>query len=169
MLSGVQLPYSRYRFPNTKGSSIRSVWPSECTFAGGKFQSWEAEGYLFSKRLPSPKLRGKAPENGWLEYDRFLVGPGLFSGAMLVSGSVITTVIVSPQDRSGNVVFPFQMAEQLHGLYLDGGYIHLLKPTPTTWRIIPSFTYIYHEKSTIHGSVKIRFKTHQSYGFFFHP
>ena len=22
-----------------------------------------------------------APENGWLEYDRFLLGPGLFSGA----------------------------------------------------------------------------------------
>ena len=21
------------------------------------------------------------PENGWLEYDRFLLGPGLFSGA----------------------------------------------------------------------------------------
>ena len=22
-----------------------------------------------------------APKNGWLEYDRFLLGPGLFSGA----------------------------------------------------------------------------------------
>ena len=30
-----------------------------------------------------------APENGWLEDDPFLLGPGLFSGAkMLVSGSV---------------------------------------------------------------------------------
>ena len=28
-----------------------------------------------------------APENGWLEYDRFPLGPGLFSGVMLVSGS----------------------------------------------------------------------------------
>ena len=28
-----------------------------------------------------------APENGWKMY--FLLGPGLFSGAMLVSGSVI--------------------------------------------------------------------------------
>ena len=26
-----------------------------------------------------------APENGWLEYDRFLLGPGLFSGAFAVS------------------------------------------------------------------------------------
>ncbi len=26
-----------------------------------------------------------APENGWLEYDCFLLGPGLFSGAMAVS------------------------------------------------------------------------------------
>ncbi len=30
------------------------------------------------------------PEHGWLEYDRFLLGPGLFSGAfVLVLGSVI--------------------------------------------------------------------------------
>ncbi len=30
-----------------------------------------------------------APENGWLEYDPFLLGPGLFSGAKtLVSGRV---------------------------------------------------------------------------------
>ena len=27
------------------------------------------------------KLTAKAPGNGWLEYDRFLLGPGLFSGA----------------------------------------------------------------------------------------
>ena len=26
-----------------------------------------------------------APENGWLEYDRFLLGFGLLSGAMIVS------------------------------------------------------------------------------------
>ena len=31
--------------------------------------------------LPSLKLTAKAPENGWLEQDRFLLGPGLFSGA----------------------------------------------------------------------------------------
>ena len=31
--------------------------------------------------LPSLKLTANAPENGWLEYDRFLLGPGLFSGA----------------------------------------------------------------------------------------
>ena len=35
--------------------------------------------------LPATKM---APENGWLEYDRFLLEPGLFSEAiMLVSGS----------------------------------------------------------------------------------
>ena len=26
------------------------------------------------------KLTANAPENGWLEYDCFLLGPGLFSG-----------------------------------------------------------------------------------------
>ena len=35
--------------------------------------------------LPAVKLTAKAPENGWLEYDRFLLGPGLFSGAIAVS------------------------------------------------------------------------------------
>ena len=40
--------------------------------------------------LPSLKLTAKTPENGWLEDDRFLLGPGLFSGAMLVSGKIIT-------------------------------------------------------------------------------
>ena len=29
-------------------------------------------------------LTAKAPENGWLEYDRFLLGPGLFRGAFVV-------------------------------------------------------------------------------------
>ena len=28
-----------------------------------------------------------APENGWLEYDRFLLGPGLFSGCMYIESS----------------------------------------------------------------------------------
>ena len=43
---------------------------------------------MFGHELPSLKLRVKAPENGWLEYDCFLLGPGLFSGSLLVSGSV---------------------------------------------------------------------------------
>ncbi len=30
------------------------------------------------KKIPSLKLTAKAPENGWLEYDCFLLGPGLF-------------------------------------------------------------------------------------------
>ena len=33
------------------------------------------------KNIPSLKLTAKSPENGWLEYNRFLLGPGLFSGA----------------------------------------------------------------------------------------
>ena len=32
-----------------------------------------------------PETNIFAPENGWLEYDRFLLGPGLFSGAFAVS------------------------------------------------------------------------------------
>ena len=40
--------------------------------------------------LPSLKLTAKAPENGWLEDDPFLLGLGLFSGAkMLASGRVM--------------------------------------------------------------------------------
>ena len=42
-------------------------------------------GYLFFSfrgcTLPETNM---APENGWLEYDRFLLGPGLFSGANLL-------------------------------------------------------------------------------------
>ena len=44
--------------------------------------------------LPSLKLTAKAPENGWLEYYRFL-WDGLFSGAMLTLGRVISWFIVS--------------------------------------------------------------------------
>ena len=32
-----------------------------------------------------PETNMFAPENGWLEYDPFLLGPGLFSGAFAVS------------------------------------------------------------------------------------
>ena len=39
-------------------------------------------------RFTLPETNIFAPENGWLEYDCFLLGFGLFSGAMLVSGSV---------------------------------------------------------------------------------
>ena len=39
--------------------------------------------------IPSLKVTANAPENGWLEYDPFLLDFGLFSGAFwLVSGSV---------------------------------------------------------------------------------
>jgi len=35
-------------------------------------------------KIPSLKLTAKAPENGWSEYDRFPLGPSLFSGAGLL-------------------------------------------------------------------------------------
>ena len=38
--------------------------------------------------LPSLKLTAKAPENGWLEYDPFLLGRPIFRGEPLVSGTV---------------------------------------------------------------------------------
>ena len=38
--------------------------------------------------ISSLKVTAKAPENGWLEYDRFLLGPGLFSGAISGLASV---------------------------------------------------------------------------------
>ena len=40
-----------------------------------------------------PETHIFAPEHGWLEYDPFLLGPGLFSGANLplVSGRVFPT------------------------------------------------------------------------------
>ena len=53
-----------------------------------------------------------APENQWLESMSFLLGPGLFSGAMSVSGSVILFILIisyiywiypSSQDASGKV------------------------------------------------------------------
>ena len=47
-------------------------------------------------KKPSLKITGtKALENGWLEYDLFLSGPGLFSGVnlLLVSGSVLPILI----------------------------------------------------------------------------
>ena len=40
---------------------------------------------FFSPELPSLKLTAKAPENGWLEDDPFLLGFGNFSGAFAVS------------------------------------------------------------------------------------
>ena len=35
--------------------------------------------YTYIQVIPSLKLTVKAPENGWLEDDRFLLGPGQFS------------------------------------------------------------------------------------------
>ena len=43
--------------------------------------------------IPSLKLTAKAPENGWLEYDPFLLGWPILRGELLVSGSVINYVV----------------------------------------------------------------------------
>ena len=40
---------------------------------------------IMGGRVPSLKLTAKAPKYGWLEYDPFLLGFGLFSGAFAVS------------------------------------------------------------------------------------
>ena len=55
--------------------------------------------------LPSLKLTAKAPENGWLEYDPFLLGfqPNFQGLLPLVSGRIIfskikTSVIFPPRD-----------------------------------------------------------------------
>ena len=42
----------------------------------------------FQKGLTLPEIN-MAPKNGWLEDDPFLLGPDLFSGAMLVSRRVM--------------------------------------------------------------------------------
>ena len=58
--------------------------------------------------MHSLKLTAKAPEKGCLEYDRFLLGPGLFSGAMLVSGSVTYPLSLGK--------YRFNILHTLHGL-----------------------------------------------------
>ena len=51
-------------------------------------QVWNLVFLLHFLWLPSLKLTAKAPENGWLEYDPFLLGWPIFRGKLLVSGSV---------------------------------------------------------------------------------
>ena len=59
---------------------------------------------LYPLLLPSLKLTAKAPENGWLEDDRFLLGFGLFSGAkMLVLGRVMVQKSPKPTTWDGAV------------------------------------------------------------------
>ena len=42
--------------------------------------------------LTLPQTNIFAPENGWLEYDRFRLGPGLFSGANLLLVSTVSGI-----------------------------------------------------------------------------
>ena len=44
------------------------------------------------QEVPSLKLTAKAPKNGWLEDDPFLLGFGLFSGAMLNFRGLVSKV-----------------------------------------------------------------------------
>ena len=83
--------------------------------------------------LNSLRLTAKAPENGWLEYDRFLLGPGLFSGAFAVSfregssflGSLThkSQCFQSHQSVSGRceVFFCFCEAQQFPKVNFGGG------------------------------------------------
>ena len=57
-----------------------------------EFSKWFVDGlfhlfiiFEYIGVIHSLKLYNIAPENGWLEYDRFLLGPGIFSGAFAVS------------------------------------------------------------------------------------
>ena len=54
--------------------------------------------------LPETKM---APENGWLEYDRFLLGFGLFSGAF------------------GPVSFRFRVQQLIFGNFFQGKLFQL--------------------------------------------
>ena len=50
---------------------------------------------IFSNGTKPPITLSKtniAPENGWLEYNRFLLGRPIFRGELLVSGSVYRSV-----------------------------------------------------------------------------
>ena len=82
----------------------RNIWPwhmSERQFATfgcwtdmiDMFPIFTSTIYIYRTliKLSSLKLTDKAPANGWLEDDRFLLGPGLFFGAfalLLVLGRV---------------------------------------------------------------------------------
>ena len=54
--------------------------------------------------VPSLKLTAKAPENGWLEYDRFLLGWPNFRGELLVLGRVVSNkFFFKPRTKWGEV------------------------------------------------------------------
>ena len=67
-------------------------WQYQRVFPRNHRIAWVEKAHLNLYR-PSmgtlPETNIFAPENGWLEYEPFPLGPGLFSGAMLVSGTVV--------------------------------------------------------------------------------
>ncbi len=85
-------------------SRIHLVWPPPCNNDHQDYETClvgdskrnlhfplESQGGGHIQRIERPSIitlpetNVFAPENGWLEYDRFLLGPGLFSGALAVS------------------------------------------------------------------------------------
>ena len=52
------------------------------------FQKGYINGYSIIPYSTLPKTNIFAPENGWLEYDPFLLGRPIFRGELLVLGSV---------------------------------------------------------------------------------
>ena len=65
---------------HTKTSSIISAWNKTNNLSPCKNLQWpRVTNVLLTHTLPETNI---APENGWLEYDPFLLGFGLFSGAV---------------------------------------------------------------------------------------
>ncbi len=74
------------------GSYFMSAKKTRLVFCVPRLVGWLKTTQVGWEGLPKSnrgywnlKLTANAPENGWFEYDRFLLGPGLFSGAFAVS------------------------------------------------------------------------------------
>ena len=86
---------------------------------------------LMNLWIPSLKLTYQvAPENGWLEYDRFLLGPGPFSGAMLVSGRVGLLMLGKKTCKFWYIVNKLGYE---HIIYLAGGFKLFFNVHPYIW------------------------------------
>ena len=77
-----------------KGFAIASVWDTQRRNSRGWRGSVTTWSLCMTRKftalgVPSLKLTANASKNGWLEYDRFLLGWPIFRGELLVSGRVI--------------------------------------------------------------------------------
>ncbi len=76
-------------FFNVRSISIPSYTPEFPYLYARIVQSLRAD--VHSTRVTPPETN-IAPKNGWLEYDRFLLGWPIFWGELLVSGSVLVSI-----------------------------------------------------------------------------